>query len=270
MKLAIQQTLLPGADLKEKFQRAAAYGFNGVELAAWGFEQPLSHYAEEIEAASAASGIPVSSACPASDGDLVHPDPVEREERLARLVDKLKLTERLGARGVIALPIRPPVKLPNLAPVADEHQLITQLTVEAIKSALEQTPDSDARILLEPLNRYEAYYLRTIEHAAELCELVGSPRAQVMADIFHMNIEEADIAGAMSAVIEHIGHFHLADSNRLQPGKGHINFVEPFRVLRGADFDGWLALECRIDGDPNEALPETVQYIADCWQQAGA
>ena len=121
-----------------------------------------------------------------------------------------------------------------------------------LKSAIEQTPDTQARVLLEPLNRYEAYYLQTIGHAAELCQAVGSDRVQVMADMFHMSIEEANHAESLSEVIDHVGHVHLADSNRLEPGKGHTVFVEPFRVLRSNNFDGWFAFECRLSGDADD------------------
>ena len=268
MKLSIQQTLLPGADLKERFLYAAEYGFTGVELAAWGFDGPIFDYLEEIEAAKQASGLAVSSLCPSAEDDLVHPDPVQREKRLQTLVEKLKFADTLGARGAISLPIRPPLHLPDLSPVGSEHDLITQLTLSMLGSALEQTSTTRASIMLEPLNRYEAYYLKTVAQAAALCEGVGDARVQVMADLFHMSIEEANIAVSLKNVIQHVGHVHLADSNRLEPGQGHTDFVEPFRVLRSHSFDGWFALECRLSGNADEALPITVRFIHQCWDQA--
>jgi sugar phosphate isomerase/epimerase len=189
-------------------------------------------------------------------------------KRLAGLVQNLRLADELGAQGVIALPIRPPVRLPDLSPVADEDALITQLVISTLTSAIEQTAGARAAIFLEPLNRYEARYLRTVAHAADLCRAVGHPRAQLMADFFHMSIEEADIGASLAAVSVPLGHIHLADSNRLLPGLGHTDFVEPFRTLRGNGYRGWMALECRVAGDPGEMLPAAVRLLKNCWERA--
>ncbi len=268
MKLAVQHTLLPGATLSEKFQRAAEYGFAGVELTAWGFTGAMQEHGEEIQRAAQSSGIPVSSLCSGGADDLVHPEAQVRQQRLSGLVNKLRFAADIGAGGVIALPIRPPVRLPDLSPVAAAHQLITELTVAAVKAALAETQTLPAQVFLEPLNRYEAYYLRRLGQAAELCAAIGNPRAAIMADLFHMSIEEASLAGALAAVIDRVGHLHLADSNRLEPGQGHTDFVAPFRVLRQHGFSGWLALECGLSSAAATALPATVQYIRDCWDRA--
>lgn len=268
MKLAIQHTLLPGTNLKEQFQHAADYGFGGVELATWGFEQPIAEYFEAIDEARRASGLPISSICTSSKDDLVHPDPGEREARVQGLVRALQLADALGAGGVIALPIRPPLHLPDLSPVANETGLITQVLLASLRAALDRTADGHAAIFLEPLNRYEAYYLRTIGHAAELCAAMDSPRVRVMADLFHMNIEEAHPGRALQAVSTYVGHVHLADSQRLEPGQGHLDFVSAFRSLRQANYDGWLALECRLSGKADEVLPLAVRFLNQAWEQA--
>jgi sugar phosphate isomerase/epimerase len=263
LKLAVQQTLIPGADIKERFQRVAEFAFDGVELAVWGFDGPLDDYFDEIDSARQSSGIAISSICTSSADDLVHPEAAEREKRLAGLVRNLRLADALGAGGVIALPIRPPARLPDLSPVADETSLITQLLTSSLRSALDQTASGQAAIFLEPLNRYEARYLRTIGHAAKLCEAVGSPRVKIMADLFHMNIEEANPGRALKEVGTYVGHVHLADSQRLEPGKGHLDFVSAFRSLHEIGFDGWCALECGLSGVANEVLPAAVRFIRD-------
>jgi sugar phosphate isomerase/epimerase len=180
----------------------------------------------------------------------------------------LQFADALGASGVIALPLRPPLRLPDLSPVGDENHLITQMLLASLRAALERTEEGHAAIFLEPLNRYEARYLRTIGHAAELCEQVDSPRVKVMADLFHMNIEEANPAQALKEVSTHVGHVHLADSQRLEPGKGHLNLVSAFRALREIGFENWFALECGLSGEANEVLPPAVNYIHQCWDQA--
>lgn len=268
MNLAIQHTLLPGSGLAEKFQRAAEYGFDGVELTAWGFPDPMTEHVAEIEQAVKASGLKISSLCSMGTDDFVHPDPAERARRFNRLVHMLQLADHLGAGGVVGLPIRNPQHLPDLSPVADERTLTSQLTVAILKSVIEQTPHTKAAVFLEPLNRYETWYLRTVGHAADLCRELGSGRVRVMADLFHMSIEEAQIADSLRAITDHVGHVHLADSNRLLPGQGHTDFAVPFGVLKQSGFSGWMALECSIGGDPAEAIPAAVRYMRTCWEQA--
>jgi sugar phosphate isomerase/epimerase len=82
-----------------------------------------------------------------------------------------------------------------------------------------------------------------------------------MGDLFHMNIEEDDIAGAIRRADGYLAHVHLADSNRLQPGAGHTDFAPALAALRDIGFEGYLALECGIDGDPQTVLPQVVRTL---------
>lgn len=272
MKLAVQHHLVPGATLSEQFQRAAEFGFDGVELTAWG--QPFAGFgaftdhAGAIDDAVRASGLPVSTLCSMGKDDYIYPDRDERERRIDGLAAALLYADTLGASGVIGLPVRREIPLPDLSPVADVHTLVTQLTLHTLREAISRTPDSAARILLEPLNRYESQYLKTLAHANELCAAAGSERVRIMADLFHMSIEEANIPAALTANAARIGHVHVADSNRLLPGHGHTDFTAAFRPLREAGYDGWFALECGVPGDPLETLPAAVRYVRECWDAA--
>ena len=159
--------------------------------------------------------------------------------------------------------------MPDLSPYADEDTLITQLLLALLEQMMERRVDGKAAIYLEPLNRYEATYLNTVGKAADLCRAADHPRIQLMADLFHMNIEEADIPTSLRAVAPHLGHVHLADSQRWLPGHGHTDFVSAFRTLREVDFDGWLALECMpTPGDPLENMRACVAHLRGCWERA--
>ena len=277
MRISAHQTLLPGADLSERFQRAAECGLDGIELA-FGRRARVYEMHAEIDRAMNASGLPVGSICGTYEGPIVHPDRAERENRLADLSRTLQFADDIGARGVIVVPIfsstfmpdtSPP--MPDLSPVADEDALITRLLLAMLSEVMERTTDGSAAVYLEPLNRYEARYLNTVGVAADLCSAADHPRVQLMADLFHMNIEEADIPASLRAVAPHLGHVHLADSQRWLPGHGHTDFVGAFRALREIDFDGWLALECMpTPGDPLENMRDCVQYLRGCWDKAAA
>jgi sugar phosphate isomerase/epimerase len=118
-----------------------------------------------------------------------------------------------------------------------------------------------AVVLLEPLNRYEDHMLNRLEQACELCEELGLESVKVMGDLFHMSIEEDDIAAAIRRASRHLRHVHLADSNRLQPGAGHTDFAAAFTVLREIGFEGYLALECGIRGEAATVLPEVARRL---------
>ena len=275
MKLSAHQTLLPGADLSERFLRAAECGLDGIELA-FGRTARVYDLHNEIEKAMAASGLPVGSICGSYEGPMIHPDPAERESRLADLIRTLSFADAIGARGVIQVPIFSPKfqpetspPMPDLSPFADEDTLITQLLVAMLGEVLERTAAGNSAVFLEPLNRYEAYYLNTVGKAANLCRAADHPRIQLMADMFHMNIEEADIPASLRAAEPHLGHVHLADSQRWLPGHGHSDFVSAFRALRDIEFDGWLALECMpTPGDALENMRACVRYLRGCWERA--
>ena len=272
MKLAVQHHLIPGASLAEQFRRAAEFGFDGVELTAWGAPfsgaGAFSDHAAAIDSARQASGLPVSSLCSMGKDDFVHPDPAERRKRLDGLIAALKYAESLGASGVIGLPLRREIPLPDLSPIGDPAALATQLTVHTLREAVRQTPGQAAKILLEPLNRYETPFLKTLAHAGTLCSAAESPRVCIMADLFHMSIEEASLPAALTANAAQIGHVHVADSNRLLPGHGHTDFVGAFRALRTAGYSGWFALECGVPGDALQTLPAAVRYLRQCWDEA--
>jgi sugar phosphate isomerase/epimerase len=115
---------------------------------------------------------------------------------------------------------------------------------------------ADARgvpFLLEPLNRYEGNVLNTLEEGAELLRAIGAKRTTLLADLFHMNIEEADVAGAIRRAGAQVGHVQLADSNRRPAGQGHTDFAAVAAALREIGYRGYLSAEALPWPDPDGA-----------------
>ena len=88
---------------------------------------------------------------------------------------------------------------------------------------------------------------------------------RLLADLFHMNIEERDPFAALHAARQYLGYVHLADNTRLEPGTGITDFMAAFRELRQIEFDGWCAVECRLSGRPDDVLPRSAQYLRSLW-----
>jgi sugar phosphate isomerase/epimerase len=74
-------------------------------------------------------------------------------------------------------------------------------------------------------------------------------------------LEEDDPTAALTATGSRLAHVQLSDSNRLQPGAGHLDFGATFATLRAMGYHGWLALECRLRGEASQALPATASFL---------
>jgi sugar phosphate isomerase/epimerase len=98
-------------------------------------------------------------------------------------------------------------------------------------------------LLYEPLNRYETDLVHRQAEAAAWLRSVGAPNARLLCDLFHMNIEEADLAGALRAAGPLVGHVHFADSNRCAMGFGHTSGAAAMAALREIGFGGYCSAE---------------------------
>lgn len=262
MKVSIREGMIPKEKLEEKLAWLQAVGLDAVELHAATLALPAS----EIQAAFAASPITVS----AIEGipRLVHADPAEREAAKATIRERLALAATLDAVGVLVVPQfgRLPA-LPDLSPMASGADLERDLFIAQLKALSPAARDAAVSLFLEPLNRYEAYIVNRLEQGSAIAAEVG-PEIGVMADFFHMGIEEADIAASIRANAPHLVYVHVADSNRLQPGRGHLDFKPGFRALKEIGYDGYLAIECRVDGPYDEAIRDTAALIRREWAAA--
>ena len=263
MKLACQENKAPGATFAERLKNLEKYGFEGVELN--GAELLKPGGVDERVAALRDSPLQASSSCGGVDAQLVSPDPGMRRQCIDGLKKLLDACAECGAVGPISVPIfnRSP-RVPDLAPFMGHHQLEMALLVAVLGEIAQHAEQVGACLLLEPLNRYESNSLKDIEEGAEICRRVGSPGVKLMADFFHMHIEQRDMAKSLTAVKDVLMHCHLADSTRLEPGTGATDFVKPFRALKRAKFKGFMAFECGLSGPPDKALPKSVKYLKKC------
>jgi sugar phosphate isomerase/epimerase len=92
-----------------------------------------------------------------------------------------------------------------------------------------------------------------MEEAAEMIDRLGRPNIKIMPDIFHMNIEDRSIEGSLAAFAGRIAYVHVADSNRLAPGMGHLNFPNIIAVLESLTYEGYLTAEILPHPTPDEA-----------------
>jgi sugar phosphate isomerase/epimerase len=270
VKLAVQTNRLPGKSLTEQFAIAGNCGYDAVEINV-GPEFDLADRFGDVQNASRDTGIPVSGICTHSMHDPLVPDADERAARFAGLAELLQLADDLGAAGVVSVPVRPPHEFTDFAnPETD----LMDFAESEFRQWAETLPTGNSAVFLEPLNRYEAYFLRRVEQGVELARRVSSPRILALADLFHMNIEEADMAEPIIAAGTLLGYVHIADNNRLQPGAGCLDFGTPFRALKRNGYDGYISIECSALGGPLAAdgpeamLRASAAFLREQWASA--
>ncbi len=113
-------------------------------------------------------------------------------------------------------------------------------------------------LLYEPLNRYETNLVNTVAAGIELLQALKTNNVRLLADLFHMNIEEADIAHAIRAGGRHIGHLHFVDSNRRPAGCGHLDYAPIVAALSEIDYNGYASAEALPWPSPLEAAQQTM------------
>jgi len=263
MKLACQEGKAPGATFAEKLKNLEKYGFEGVELNGAALLEPGG--LDERVLALKDSPVKASSICGGHGCQMVHPDRALRQDCMDKIRKLLDAAAATGAAGPISVPIfnRDP-RVPDLSPFMNSHQLEMELLVAVLGEVAEYGAKVGAAIILEPLNRYESNSLKDIEAGAEICRRVNSPGCKLMADFFHMHIEQRDMAKSLTSVKDVLVHCHLADSTRLEPGTGLTDFVKPFKALKRVKFKGYMALECGLSDAPEKALPKSVRYLKKC------
>jgi sugar phosphate isomerase/epimerase len=136
--------------------------------------------------------------------------------------------------------------------------------IEVLKKASKLTADSGVKLLLEPQCRFEGYYgvNSTMVQTLSIAEEVDADNIVLMIDTFHSNIEEISIPKAIEKAGKLLSHVHVADSNRLGPGFGSIDFKPILRRLQEQDYGGYLCLECVPAGpDPDGMCDQSLRYL---------
>lgn len=260
MRLALQEGLFDAGGFAGFLEKAAGWGIGEVEV--WG--EGLGARLTEVNRALRAAGIRACSICPGGDGvrgSLLDDDWRDAAEDI---VGYLRMGAELGGAGVILVPRFRRACFLRLYPDFEVFERNREIFVERLSPIAREAEKLGAPVLLEPLNRYEADFLLTVDQAAELCEAVGSPRVLALADLFHMNIEEENLPAALTRNAKRIGHVHLADSNRLAPGEGHTDFAAALRALSAAGYAGPLCIECFCGAAPERSIGGAMEYLRKC------
>jgi D-psicose/D-tagatose/L-ribulose 3-epimerase len=227
------------------FERLKATGYDGVEIPL--FEGDVAHYARlGRNLKDAGLGSSAVTVLP-SGKSAIATEATTRSLALDHLKWAIDCTAALGA-DVLCGPFYQPLgEFSGLGPTEVEKSHC----VEVHKQAAQYAAKSGAHLSVEPLNRFECYFLNTARDAESLVNRVAEPNYGYLYDTFHFNIEEKNLVEAIRTTARAINHVHISENDRGAPGSGHIDFGSVFGALKHAGYDGWLTVEAF-----GQALPD--------------
>jgi D-psicose/D-tagatose/L-ribulose 3-epimerase len=217
--------------------RLKAHGFEGVEVPVF---QPAAFDAAAIRKGFEAHGLEMTVCSIVPPGlSLIGDDAAALSKGRRHLRDVIKVAADAGAR-LIAGPLYCPVgHLPGRRRTKDEWQR----AVETYQSVADDLAANDVTIAIEPLNRFETFFLNTSADAAALCDEINLSRVGVSYDTFHSNIEDKDLGAAIRCLGRHVKFVQTSENDRGTPGSGHVAWPEVMSALRDVGYDGWLTIE---------------------------
>jgi len=238
-------------------EQAAKLGYYAVELS---LLDPSKDLLGRIASALRQKGLALSAVATGqsyyTDGlSLASTDPAMHarlHERMKRFLDFLAPWQGFliigGVRGVL-----------SKEPAVQAEQ--RKWALEAVRSYAEYARSVGVRVAIEPINRYETNFLNTVAEALAFADEVGMDNVVVLADTFHMNIEEVSLPKALELAGERLGYVHLVDSNRRAPGQGHINFQEVVTALRKIGYASYISAEILPWPDSQTAAELAIGYF---------
>jgi D-psicose/D-tagatose/L-ribulose 3-epimerase len=217
--------------------RLKATGYDGVEIPL--FEGEVGHFTRLGRSlkdagltASAVTVLPPGKSAIAAEASA-------RARALDHLKWAIDCTAALGA-DVLCGPFHQPLgEFSGKGPTEDEKARC----VDVHKQAAQHAAGSSITLSVEPLNRFECYFLNTARDAQALVRRVAEPNYGYLYDTFHFNIEEKSQPEAILATGSAINHVHVSENDRGTPGSGQVDFAAVFKALQQCGYDGWLTVE---------------------------
>ena len=261
LKISTQEGVVPGGSLKEKFDFMEANGIVGFEPGGGG----LAGRVESLKEALKGRNIKVSAICAGFRGVPMSKDKAVREEAVESIKEIMTAAAELGSTGVIAVPAF------NNQNGLENKEGREVLVKDVLPRLGEHGVKVGTRVILEPLNRGEAFFLRQVADAASICRDVNSPGVALMGDFWHMTWEETSDFAAFVAGAKWLWHVHIASrKQRRMPGEdGEAdNYVDGFRGLKAVGYQHYISFECGSTGPREQTIPAACKLIREQWEQA--
>jgi D-psicose/D-tagatose/L-ribulose 3-epimerase len=255
-------------------------GYDGVEIPLFGGD--VAHF-EKVGRAIRDNGLDCTSVTviPDEEHNPISADADHRKGGVEHLKWAIDCSEALGSEILCGPFYQPLGVFTGEGPSEDEKKRAAKVHQEASDYAAK----ANVTLAVEYLNRFECYFLNTMDQTADFVKRVNKPNYGVLYDTFHANIEEKDPIGCIGSYMDMVKHVHISENDRGTPGKGHIDFSGTFKALRSGGYDGWMVIEAfgralpdlaaatRVWRDffpsADEVYTEGLKLIKKQWQAAG-
>lgn len=234
-------------------RRLAKYGYDSIEISG----EPDHYDTREVRRLLGEHGIRCWGAVAIMSGErnLLARDEARRAASVQYIKDCVTMVKELDGEIMSVVPCTVGKISPDASPT-DEWRW----AVESMQEVYAHAQAEGVRVGVEPLNRFETYFINRAEQALALAEATG-PSCGVVLDTFHMNIEEADMLAAIRSAGDRLVDFHVADNNRLACGQGRFDWPEIIQALQETGYDGALAVEfvAPVDRTPVADHPHALE-----------
>jgi len=247
-------------DLEKSLAHASSLGFDAVELftaSALDVTETkllVEKYNLKIAAVGTGAGKVIHGLT------LTDPDAAIRKKAIEFIESMITFGAAFGAPAIIGS-----MQGNMLAGVARDQAL--QWLADGLRYLGNHAASLGVKLIYEPLNRYETNLMNTLGDGVQFLKSHQIPHVGLLADLFHMNIEEADMAASIKASSDLVIHVHFADSNRRPVGNGHSDFREVARVLKELNYTGYVSAEAFAWPNPEAAAAQTIQSFNQYFNQ---
>jgi sugar phosphate isomerase/epimerase len=234
-------------------RRLKKYGYESIEISG----EPEIYNAKELRKTLKDNGIRCWGAVTLmlKDRNLLAKDPAQRAASVKYTKDCVTLVKDMDGSVLTIVPCT--VGKINSEATPEEEW---KWAVESLQEVQAHATKAGVKLGLEPLNRFETYFMSRAAQALALATAVG-PECGVCLDAFHLNIEEADPYAAIRSAKGRLVDFHVADNNRMAPGMGHWDWLKLVGTLKTIGYDDALTVEfvAPVDRTPANQYPNAIE-----------
>ena len=237
MKIGFNMLLWTTNLVEEEFhllEKIKKVGYDGVEIPIFGGEEKVDHFKNigkvlkdnELQCTSV-TVIPDESRSPISDEESV------RSNSLEYLKWAMDCSHALGSE-ILGGPYHQPLGVFSGEPPTQKEK---ENAAKVHQQAADYAQNLNLKLSIEPLNRFECYFLNIAQDASDYVDMVGKENFGYLYDTFHANIEEKDPVGVIAKTVKNINHIHISENDRGTPGKGNVPWKETFEAIKNTDYD---------------------------------
>lgn len=255
--------------LETTLARIARLGYDAIELQG----EPAKYNTRDVRRLLDEHGLRCwgSVTLMLEERNLLARDEAQRARSVQYVKDCVTMVSELDGEVLSVVPGTVGKIVPDATPEEE-----WEWAVETMQEIYQHAQARGVRLAIEPINRFETYFINRSAQALALAEAVG-PDCGICLDVFHMNIEEPDTLASIKAAGDRIANFHVADNNRMAPGMGTFDWPTLIDAVRATGYDGAVSVEFSppldrtpanpypnaTDPNPEHVSPEERKFLED-------